>query len=76
MNNNIIEYLGIDQEFYDSNIEIVQEIIDEVETAMKKYLNKEYAFHDDVIRFYDKKTETINIIEKLNYITIFEIKSI
>lgn len=78
MINKIMEYLGIEEEnmIYIEN----QKAIEEAEIIEEKYKNElatekyGYGFHNDIFRFYDKDKENIIIIEKLEYITVYEIK--
>ena len=80
MMNKIIEYLGIEQEFL--NDETIKSAINEAKVVEEKYKDQlengvyHYSLHEDVFRFYNNRKETINIVEKLEYITVFEIKAI
>ncbi len=75
----IIEYLGIEPEFIDEDVnrEAIREA-ELVETKHKDAIVNEtlaYSFHGDVSRFYDKDKETVSVVEKMKHITVFEVKS-
>ena len=75
----IIEYLGIEPEFIDENVN--REAIREAETVEAKYKDAivnetlAYSFHSDVCRFFDNEKETVSVVEKMKHITVFEVKS-
>lgn len=77
MEKKIIEYLGIEQEFI--NEEVNRVAINEAKEIEEKYRSQlenniyHYAFDEDITRCYNRQKENIVIIEKLNYITVFEV---
>jgi hypothetical protein len=77
---NIINYLGIEIELINDpvNAGAIKEAL-QVEKKYKKELennNFGYSFHCDLKRWYDAKIEKLKTIEKLNYITVYEIINI
>ena len=78
MKNKIIDYLGIEREF--ANERVNKLAINEAMSVEEKYERQlkrgvyHYAFHEDVFRCYNNGNEYIVVVEKLEHITVFEIK--